>query len=246
MTRMILLLVLTLAISSCNPPCSVNDLYGADEFVLDSYKIREGKFAILEMQQIEVEELGFDSFNETAHSEDALVLGAVKPSYIEADGKVSLYDLLSKLDLATTLNLYKSYVLRDKKRLPIDFAKLLQEGDMEQNIVISGGDQIYLSDDNFAKVTVFGDQVRSCTILLPSGKMSLKEVLGEVGGLLDPQATIQVIRGSMSRPKIYSLHLDHILHLPNESLLVMDGDTIYISRKPLTREGLFAYDGLYR
>ncbi|MBI3211374.1 MAG: hypothetical protein HYZ47_01650, partial [Simkania negevensis] len=31
-------------------PYQGEDLYGADEFVLDSYKIKEGKFSILELE----------------------------------------------------------------------------------------------------------------------------------------------------------------------------------------------------
>ena len=33
-----------------NPPYRGNDLYGADEFVIDSYQIKQGKFSILAME----------------------------------------------------------------------------------------------------------------------------------------------------------------------------------------------------
>ena len=40
-----------LGVSSCtNPPYRGSDVLGADEFVMDSYRIREGKLSILSMQ----------------------------------------------------------------------------------------------------------------------------------------------------------------------------------------------------
>ena len=54
MTRVILLLII---LSSRSGPYMGKDLFGADEFVLDSYKIREGKISILEMEGCPCEEL---------------------------------------------------------------------------------------------------------------------------------------------------------------------------------------------
>ena len=49
--RIIPLLLALLAISSCtNPPYRGRDVLGAEDFVMDSYRIREGKLSILSME----------------------------------------------------------------------------------------------------------------------------------------------------------------------------------------------------
>ena len=45
-------LALLLFCCSCSKPCHQYEIMGADEFVIDSYKIRQGKLAILEMEGV--------------------------------------------------------------------------------------------------------------------------------------------------------------------------------------------------
>ena len=53
------------------------------------------------------------------------------------------------------------------------------------------------------------------------------------------KSVIQVIRGNILRPKVYTLNWEQILHLPNDSLLLMPGDTVYIAAKPITEWNRF-------
>lgn len=66
--------------------------------------------------------------------------------------------------------------------------------------------------------------------------MTLREAIAEAGGILytGNKSYIQVIRGNLCQPKIYSLSWDHLIHLPSESLLLMPGDIVYIVAKPIT------------
>jgi polysaccharide biosynthesis/export protein len=227
MTR-IILFVFSLCLAGCSGPYMGKDLFGADEFVLDSYKIREGKFAILEMEGVFTDELGeelLDEFQDRIHEDDVLqialyhpkrddvvqaveyigksigyrvvegrislpdlppvevggltleearqkiqdhyqrhiqdmevfvtykeriagkveLIGAVATPSIPVDGKLRLYDVLSKARVPSGANLFKSYIVRDGNMLPVDMRKLIQDGDMQQNIVMRAGDKIYTS-----------------------------------------------------------------------------------------------------
>src|ERR1019366_3332353 len=64
---------------SCTRPCHDYDVYGADEFVIDSYKIRQGKLAILEMEGSDLGELSCDAMEEYQDviSEDDILTIAV-------------------------------------------------------------------------------------------------------------------------------------------------------------------------
>lgn len=300
------------------------DLYGADEFVIDSYKIREGKFSILEMEGICSDELDvemLEDYQDRIHENDVLqiviyhpkradlvqavasignsvgyrvtcgqirlpdappievagltleearqkienyyneqikdaevflgyrerierkveLMGMIATASIPVDGRLRLFDLLSKAKLAPEANLFKSYVVRNGKMLSVDLRKLVKEGDMTQNIVMQGGDKVYIADAAAASLMVMGEVGRERTISLPNGFMSLRQALAESGGIpyTGDKSYIQVIRGSICRPKIYTLSWEHVIHLPNDSLLLMPGDIVYVAAKPITEWNRF-------
>lgn len=221
MTRIILFFLLAV-FTSCSGPYLDKDLFGADEFVMDSYRIREGKFAILEMRGEcipELDECFLEEYQDRIHEDDVLqialyhpkrsdvvqavqyigttvgyrvtngqislpdlppvavanltleearqkiqghyqkhieetevfigykdriarkveLMGLVGLSSVPVDGKIRLFDVLSKARVPVEANLFKSYIIRDNEMLSVDIQKLIKEGDMEQNIVMQGG-----------------------------------------------------------------------------------------------------------
>lgn len=299
--------------TSCSHPSS-QQVFGAEEFVMDSYQIAEGKFAILEMQGKSFEPLDEKCFEECAdavedgdllditllckenpslekkiqeYSEkkghlvqnssvfipemgrvfvgnlslnqvaqklseklgvEALVfykerssnkvelMGEVDISSIELDGKLRLFDALSKAKISPQADLFSSYLLRENKRLEVDFYKLLVEGDMEQNIVLKGGDKIYIGALGASNVLILGEVVSEKVLPIPNGFISLREAIAYAKGIpfTGDKSYIQVIRAGIACPKIYLLSWDHILHLPHQSLLLMPGDIVYVASTPIT------------
>jgi polysaccharide export outer membrane protein len=319
MTRIILPFCILFFLVSCNSSYRRENLYGADEFVLDSYKIREGKFSILELEGVCNEELdptcleeypdpihegdilqialyhpkrfdmaeavssigsaiGYrvvsgqirlpgssplfisgltleearkkieDQYNEHNHGTEVFIaykergmrkvelVGLTGIASIPVDGKIRLYELLAKAQVPVDANLFKSYVLRDKKMLPVDIQKLIKEGDMTQNIVMRAGDKVYIASPSAATLMIMGEVGKEGTIALPNGFMPLRQALAEAGGIpyTGDKSYIQIIRGSLCQPKIYTLSWEHVIHLPNDSLLLMPGDIVYVAAKPIT------------
>ena len=313
-----------LLVAGCSGPYMGKDLFGADEFVLDSYKIRAGKFSILEMEGKdpgELDEAMLDEYQDTIHEDDVLqvaiynpkradvsaaveyvgskigyrvvngeitlpdlppitvadltleqartkiqdlyqehirdtevfltykeriarkveLAGLVALSSVPVDGKIRLFDVLSKAKMPTEANLFKSYMIRDGSFLPVDMNKLIKEGDMSQNIVMRGGDKIYIAEPSAATLMVMGEVGRERVVNLPSGYMPLRQALAESGGIpyTGDKSYIQVIRGSIAKPKIYTLNWEHVIHLPNDSLLLMPGDIVYVAAKPITEWNRF-------
>jgi len=298
---------------------------GADEFVLDSYKIKQGKLSILEMEGYELEELPCDAmleYKDTIAEDDLLnivvyhpkrrdlmeaiqfINGAVggfrvtrgcvdlpdiEPVYIAGltideakyslqsafrrqvsdieifityqdrlkskveltglvaiptlpvDGKIRLYEVIAKAHIPPDANLFMSYVLRQGRPLSLDLFKLVHEGDLSQNIVMRGGDKIFIASPRDSLAMVMGEVLRPGSVTLPYGFISIREALVAVGGIpfTGDKQRIQVIRGNLLCPKIYELAWEHIVHLPNDSLLIMPGDTIYVSAKPITEWNRF-------
>ncbi len=313
-----------LILCSCSRPCHQYDVFGADEFVIDSYKIRQGKLAILDMEGIETGDLPCDVMDEYQdviaeddilniaiyhpkrrdimdaiqlinervgfrvsqgqvdlpdissifvagltldearkaiqtcyrdHIQDVEVFinyqdrlsrkveltGAVNTPVIPVDGKIRLYEVLAIAQVPNNANFFKSYVVRDGAQLPIDLYKLMNQGDMSQNIVMRGGDRIFIANPGDTTVMVMGEVGSPRAVNLPYGFMSLREALVSAGGIpfTGNRDCIQVIRGNLQNPKIYVLSWNHIIHLPNDSLLLMPGDTVYVSEKPITQWNRF-------
>lgn len=319
------IILLLLVFCSCSRrPCHQYDIFGADEFVIDSYKIRQGKLAILDMEGVELGDLPCDIMEEYQdviaeddilniaiyhpkrrdvmdaiqlinervgfrvsqgrvdlpdvpsiqvagltleearqaiqnyyrdHIQDIEVFikyrdrlsrkvelaGAVSTPVIPVDGKIRLYEILAVAQVPNNANFFKSYVVRDGVQLPIDLYKLLNEGDMSQNIIMRGGDRVFIANPSDTTVMVMGEVGSPRAVNLPYGFMSLREALVSAGGIpfTGNRDCIQVIRGNLQNPKIYVLSWDHIIHLPNDSLLLMPGDTVYVSEKPITQWNRF-------
>jgi polysaccharide export outer membrane protein len=167
--------------------------------------------------------------------------GLVSISSVPVNGKIRLFDVLSKASIPTEANLFKSYIVRDGSFLPVDMNKLMKEGDMSQNIVVHGGDKVYIAEPSSATLMVMGEVGRERVVNLPAGYMPLRQALAESGGIpyTGDKSYIQVIRGQLAKPKIYTLNWEHVIHLPNDSLLLMPGDIVYVAAKPITEWNRF-------
>lgn len=311
-------------LSSCSEPGFNYCVEGADEFVIDSYQIRQGKLSILAMEGKDIGDLpcdAMDEYEDQITEDDILniviyhpkridliesiqfintqvgfrvrngeirlpdippvrvegltleqasnlltqeygnyiqnvevfisykdrlsrkveLTGMVGISFIPVDGKMRLYEALAIARVPNNANFFMSYVLRDGCPLAIDLYKLMNEGDMCQNIVMRGGDKIFIAHPSDSTVMIMGEVLMPRAVPLPYGFMSLREALVTAGGIpfTGDRNRIHVIRGNLLCPKIYVLSWSHIVHLPNDSLLLMPGDTVYVSEKPITQWNRF-------
>jgi len=312
---------LIFALVGCgNRPYHGSDVVGVHDFVVDSYKISNGKFSILEMEGDPIEPFNdklleeypdrivdgdqlkivvYDSARKNISegvgviggnigyqvSEGKIVLPdlpAVKVAgltlreakekiedlyenhlmsvevflayekresqFVQLAGKVStpgvpvngskrLFQVLAEARVPTEANLFKSYVIRDEKPLPVDLYRLVHKGDMSQNIVMHGGDKVFIADNSASNLIVLGEVRNEGVIPLPSGSMPLRDALGYAGGILftGNKAYIQVIRGNLLRPKVYTISWKHIVRLPTNSMLLMPGDIVYVGATPITQ-----------
>lgn len=317
-----------IAISSCtNPPYRGRDVLGAEDFVMDSYRIREGKLSILSMEGKNFEELPselLEEYKDVINNGDVLQIavyhptrhdlvesvqrigqivgfrvtdgkiflpdlppvfvegltlsqaqtgienlyreqikdvsvfiaykdrilrkielaGLVQVPSIPIDGRLRLFEALSIAKVPTTANLFKSYVIRDNALLPVDLFKLLKEGDMSQNVVMRGGDKVYIADPSASTLMVLGEVCKERVVDVPDGFMTLRKAIGEAGGILasGDKAYIQIIRGNILHPKIYTLNWEHVVRLPNDSMLLIPGDIVYVAARPLSEWNRFVND----
>lgn len=206
---------------------------------VEGLTLEEARLKIQDLFEVEESEI-FISYKDRLARKVELT-GMVQVSDIPVDGKLRLYEAISKARIAPNADLFHSYVSREGEMLPIDLYQLMVKGDLCYNIVLRAGDRIYIAYPALSRVIVMGEVFKPRAIDLPYGTLSLREALVEAGGIpytgnLD---AIQVIRGSFAQPKIYQLSWEHVIHLPNESLLLIPGDTVYVSAKPITEWNRF-------
>ncbi|NGX62107.1 MAG: hypothetical protein K940chlam9_01601 [Chlamydiae bacterium] len=203
--------------------------------------LQEAKYAIESLYAQEIANIEiFLEYAERLHSKVELT-GAVSVPEIPINGRMRLYEVLSLAGVPPDANLFKSYLVRDGELLHIDFTKLIREGDMSQNLVMRPQDKIFIADPMAATIMVLGEVGLAQIVPVPEGSISLREAIAAAGGIpfTGDKRCILVIRGNILQPKIYRLSWNHITYLPNESLLLMPGDTVYISEKPITKWNRF-------
>lgn len=182
----------------------------------------------------------FISFKERP-SHKVELMGLVRRDSVEVDGRVRLYEVLAKSFLPPDANLYASYLLRDGIPLKVDMNRLIREGDMSQNIVMRGGDKIYIANVLEKTALVMGEVRRPRPIPLVSGAISLREAIALAGGIpfTGDDSRIHVIRGEVCNPQIYILSMKHVLQENNNRLLLIPGDVVYVTEKPITSWNIF-------
>lgn len=174
------------------------------------------------------------------HERAVQIIGAEQPLVI-VDGHMRLSEVLAKAGISPFANLFKSYVMRGDEQLPLDLYQLIHKGDESQNIIMRGGDQIFIAELGDSSVMVTGEVFSPKQIPIPYGFISLREALVIADGLpfTANRNCIQIIRGNFERPKIYVLKWKDIAYLPNSSLLLMPGDIVVVSEKPITQWNRF-------
>lgn len=323
--RILLVFIFIGLLSGCsNTPFRGSEVVGADEFVVDSYKIKQGKLSILEMEGAPLEELDphlLKEYTNTIDDGDVLKIaifhpsrgdlsravhsigetigytvtkgkitlpdippvavkgltlskareriqeaydreidgvevfaafarrnvqkvelaGMVSQSSIAVNGSKRLFEVLAEAKVPTNANLFKSYLVREGKPLAVDMHRLIKEGDMSQNVVMRGGDKIYIAESSASSVMVMGEVRKEGVFPLLSGSMPLREALALAGGIpyTGDKGVIQVVRGNILRPKIYTLHWKHVMRLPTSSMLLMPGDIVYVAATPITEWNRF-------
>lgn len=217
------------------------DLPDIDPVMVEGLTLEEAKFKIQERLKEEVRDIEVFLTYRDRQVKKVELIGLVATPTIPVDGKIRLFEVIAKAHIAPDANLFKSYVLRDGVQLPVDLYKLIREGDMCENIVMRGGDKIYIASPPEAAVMMMGEVRHPQALAIPKGFISLREAIVAAGGIpyTGDKNCIQVIRGNLADPKIYRLAWDHVLHLPNDSLLLMPGDTVYVSATPLREWNIF-------
>jgi len=137
------------------------------------------------------------------------------------------------IDLA---DLSHSFVARHGKKLPVDFERLFQQGDLSQNIALEPNDYIYFPASEMKEVYVLGAVVRP-------GPYAYTSVTGALGAIaarngFDEYAwkkRVLVVRGSIQHPQTFVVDAEDVLSGKAPDMPLQPHDIVYVSKRPWWR-----------
>jgi protein involved in polysaccharide export with SLBB domain len=133
-------------------------------------------------------------------------------------------------------DLSQAFVARGGQRLPVNFEKLFQEGDLSQNIALEPNDYIYFPGASQQEVFVLG------AVQFP-GAYSYVQSTGAVGAIAARggfttrawKDKILVLRGGINKPQTFEINAAEVLSAHTSDLRLAPRDIIYVSERPWIR-----------
>lgn len=133
-------------------------------------------------------------------------------------------------------DLSHSFVVRGGKRLPVDFERLFQRGDLSQNFAIEPDDYVFFASAAANQIFVIG-AVAGTGVVPYTRNASLISAITARGGFVDKayQSRVLVIRGSLNKPESIIVDAKAILAGEAPDFRLEPKDIVYVSRRPWAR-----------
>lgn len=130
-------------------------------------------------------------------------------------------------------DLPRAFLVRKGKRVPVDFVKLFQHGDLSQNIQLEPDDYIYFPSSTLNEVYILG-AVSSPGTVGVSDHASLVGILTTRGGYTTRawRQRVLVIRGSLTKPETHVVDLRAILEGRAKDFPILPKDIIFVAERP--------------
>jgi len=131
-------------------------------------------------------------------------------------------------------DLGSSVVIRDGNVLPVNFEKLMKDGDISQNIFLRHNDYIYVPSSSSSNVLTLG-AIASPQAVRYKESLSLVDCFAQCRGPA-PDAYLKqvvIVRGSFDKPSAAIVDLQAILVGKATDVLLQPRDIVWIPRQPL-------------
>lgn len=219
----------------------------------------DGRVSYLEAQNVMAAGLTVDELRDALNAELGKFRRAPQAYVVPVAYRSKRYHILGKvtrggafpLDRPTTLieaviqargietdlaDLSRSFLVRDGRKLPVDFEKLFLNGDLSQNVVLEPDDYICFPGFLQSEVYVLGAvrQAGRHAYLGNTGALSVIAARGGFSGRAWRQKVL-VIRGSFSRPETFVIDAPEVLGARMPDLELRPKDIVFVSERPWVR-----------
>ena len=133
-------------------------------------------------------------------------------------------------------DLSRSFLVRHGQKLPVDFEKLFQQGDLTQNVPLEPDDYLYFASSSANEVYVLGYVLQPGIVPFTSHAGAVAAITSR-GGFRDKayKSRVLVVRGSLSHPETFVVNTREVLAGKEPDLPLKRGDIVYVSPRPWSR-----------
>lgn len=132
-------------------------------------------------------------------------------------------------------DLTHAFIAREGEVLPVDFVRLLRQGDLRYDISLQAGDYIYIPSGLSREVYILGE-VNSPMLFAYRENMPMSRTLALAEGFT-PDADlsrIHIIRGALHNPTIYMINFEAVMAGQAREIPLEPGDIVYVPPTGLT------------
>lgn len=133
-------------------------------------------------------------------------------------------------------DLKHSFLLREGRMLPVDFQRLIHEGDLSQNIYLQSDDFIYLPTVTTQRIHVLGAVANPQAVHF-SDTITAAAAIASAGGPVDDAylSRLTIIRGSLTDPKVAFVDFRDIMKGKAPNVVLEPHDIVYVPFSPFRK-----------
>jgi polysaccharide export outer membrane protein len=159
--------------------------------------------------------------------------GFGKPGVMQLTRELTLLQAISVIGgVVPNADAEKGFVLRGDKRIPIDFNRLVQRGDLSQNPKLEPGDSVVVP---LADAVYVNGEVKAPGVVKYTGDLTILKALTQVGGLtpLAAAGRIDVLRGNAEKKERIRVDVDKMMRSPDENpdIRLQPNDIIFVPQR---------------
>jgi polysaccharide export outer membrane protein len=130
-------------------------------------------------------------------------------------------------------DLRRSFVIREGKLLPINFERLLKQGDMTQNIYLQPDDFVYIPATTAREIYVLGAVAGPRPVAFTEGMTAAGAVASAYGTIKGAYLHhVAVVRGSLSDPQVSIVDYAKVIRGEATDLELQPQDIVYVPFSP--------------
>lgn len=166
---------------------------------------------------------------------EVAVLGEVdRPARYKVERQTTLLDALAVAGGVNreTAVLDLAYLARGGRIVPVNFKRLIDAGDLDQNILLEDRDVIYIPSSQQNKIYVMGE-VNRPQVVRYTDTMDILEAISEAGGFPTTanRQQVVVVRGGLHDPRVYAVNVLKMMKGQARERFILDRfDIVYVPR----------------
>src|SRR6266852_4307438 len=159
--------------------------------------------------------------------------GFGKPGVMQLTRELTLLQAISVVGgVVPNADAEKGFLLRGDKRIPIDFNRLVQRGDLSQNPKLEPGDSVVVP---LADSVYVNGEVRTPGAVKYTGDLTILKAITQVGGLtpLAAPGRVDVLRGTSEKKERIRVDVDKMMRSPDENpdIRLQPNDIIFVPQR---------------